>query len=100
MILDGHNCNWLMQYPHEALAGGSIYAVRLPTHIPVAGSMGGPPLPSAYREFAGARFETGGFLTHLFQHPEDLPRALEWLQVTFGNSTSSQGPLPKFPWNQ
>src|SRR5207249_2759021 len=21
MILDGHNCQWLMQYPHEALAG-------------------------------------------------------------------------------
>jgi len=30
MILDGHNCGWLMQYPHEALAGGSMYAVLLP----------------------------------------------------------------------
>ncbi|HEX8880997.1 MAG TPA: glycosyltransferase family 39 protein, partial [Candidatus Acidoferrum sp.] len=27
MILDGHNCAWLMQYPHQALAGGSMYAV-------------------------------------------------------------------------
>ncbi len=34
MIMDGHNCSWLMQYPHEALAGGSVYAVQLPEHIP------------------------------------------------------------------
>src|SRR5712692_3949775 len=25
-IADGHNCLWLMHYPHQALAGGSMYA--------------------------------------------------------------------------
>jgi len=30
MIMDGHNCVWLMQYSHEPLAGGSMYAVHLP----------------------------------------------------------------------
>jgi hypothetical protein len=76
MILDGHNCAWLMQYPHEALAGGSMYAVHLHAHIPVAGSPGGPPLPSAFREFGGAPFDVRGFFSHVYQHPDDLPRAM------------------------
>src|SRR6266478_7092692 len=36
MIMDGHNCVWLMQYPNHPLAGGSMYAVHLPEHIPAA----------------------------------------------------------------
>ena len=100
MILDGHNCDWLMEYPHQALAGGSIYAVQLPTHIPAAGSTGGPPLPSAYREFAGASFEIRGFLVHLIQHPDDLPQGLEWMEATFGGSRKSQGPPPEPPWER
>src|SRR5580704_6255931 len=44
MIMDGHNCIWLMDYPHQPLAGGSMYAVQLPQQIPAAGSAGGPPL--------------------------------------------------------
>ena len=97
-ILDGHNCAWLMQYRHEALAGGSIYAVRLPAQIPVAGSMGGPSLPSAYRQFGGAPIDIRGFFTHVFQHPDDLPRAVEWMQATFTGLSKSQGPPPKPPW--
>jgi hypothetical protein len=31
MILDQHNCTWLMQYPHEMLAGGSMWAVLPPS---------------------------------------------------------------------
>jgi hypothetical protein len=38
MIMDGRNRTWLMQYPHQALAGGSMYAVQLPEHIPAAGN--------------------------------------------------------------
>jgi hypothetical protein len=54
LILDGHDCAWLMQYPHQPLAGGSMYAVHLPPQLAPAGSPGGPPLPSAYREIGGA----------------------------------------------
>jgi hypothetical protein len=96
-ILDGHNCFWLMQYPHEALAGGSMYAVHLPTPIPAAGSASGPPLPSAFREFAGAPFDILGFFIHINQHPDDLPRGVEWMQTTFSNWNKSQRP-PKPPW--
>jgi 4-amino-4-deoxy-L-arabinose transferase-like glycosyltransferase len=97
-ILDGHNCGWLMQYPHEALAGGSMYAVHLHAHIPAAGSPDGPPLPSAFREFGGAPFDIRGFFTHVMQHPDDLPRAVEWMQTTFRSFSKSPGPPPKPPW--
>ena len=52
-IADGHNCLWLMSYPHQVLAGGSMYALRLPQPIPSAGAPGGPPLPDAYRYIGG-----------------------------------------------
>jgi hypothetical protein len=98
MILDGHNCAWLMQYPHETLAGGSMYAVHLHAHIPAAGSPGGPPPPSAFREFGGAPFDIRGFFKHVYQYPDDLPRAVEWMQTTFRDWNKSPGPLPKPPW--
>ena len=41
MILDSHNCLWLMRYPHETLAGGSMYAVLMPAVIPPAGACRG-----------------------------------------------------------
>ena len=98
MILDGHNCAWLLQYPREALAGGSMYAVHLQGHIPAAGSPGGPPLPSDFREFGGAPFDIRGFFTHVIHHPDDLPRAVEWMQSTFRSWSKSPGPPPKPPW--
>jgi Dolichyl-phosphate-mannose-protein mannosyltransferase len=52
-IADGHNCLWLMQYPHQVLAGGSLYAIELPAAIPPAGSPEGPPLPEAFRYIGG-----------------------------------------------
>ena len=52
-ILDGHNCRWLLQYPHEPLAGGSMYAFQLPAVIPVAGSPGGPPNQADWRNIGG-----------------------------------------------
>ncbi|HVH86693.1 MAG TPA: glycosyltransferase family 39 protein [Terriglobales bacterium] len=99
-IFDGHNCGWLMQYPHERLGGGSMYAVFLPTHIPYAGSPGGPPLTSAYREFGGMPFDIRGFFIHVFQDPDDLPRAVEWIQTTFATQSKLPGPAPKPPWEQ
>ena len=51
MIADAHNCLWLLHYPHEALAGGSVYLFRLPAVIPVAGDPAGPPRESERHSF-------------------------------------------------
>jgi 4-amino-4-deoxy-L-arabinose transferase-like glycosyltransferase len=56
LIQESHNCIWLMQYPHETLAGGSMYAFQLPSAIPQAGTPSGPPLPENYRKFANVPF--------------------------------------------
>ncbi len=56
LIQESHNCVWLFQFPHQSLAGGSMYAFQLPRVIPPAGSPGGPPLPANYRKFADLPF--------------------------------------------
>jgi 4-amino-4-deoxy-L-arabinose transferase-like glycosyltransferase len=56
LIRESHNCIWLLQYPHEALAGGSMYALQLPRVIPPAGTPGGPPLPENYSDFGQSSF--------------------------------------------
>jgi 4-amino-4-deoxy-L-arabinose transferase-like glycosyltransferase len=56
LIQESHNCVWLLQYPHEVMAGGSMYAFRLPRVVPPAGTPGGPPLPENYHRFANAPF--------------------------------------------
>jgi hypothetical protein len=66
MIADGHNCLWLLQYPHKVLAAGSMYAFQLPQRFPAAGEPGGPPLPRDYHFFGG------------FQLFGDDPRAVFW----------------------
>ncbi len=58
-MLDSGNCIWLMQYQHQAIAGGSMYAVQLPEVIPAAGQPGGPPLPAYYRYVGGMPREFG-----------------------------------------
>lgn len=45
MILDAEDCRWLLRYPKQPIAGGSMYAFLLPGSIPAAGTPGGPPLP-------------------------------------------------------
>src|SRR5215467_1339435 len=98
MILDGHNCGWLMQYPNETLARGSMYAVHLHDQIPPAGRPGGPPLPAAFRQWAGAPFDIQSFFVHLNKHPEDLQRGVDWMQTAFQSMNKSAGPPPKPPW--
>jgi hypothetical protein len=51
MIADAHNCLWLLPYPHEALAGGSVYLFQLPAIIPPVGDPAGPPPESAWHSF-------------------------------------------------
>ena len=90
MIMDGHNCVWLLQYSHQPLAGGSMYAVHLPEHIPAAGNSGGPPLPSEFRQFAGAPFDIRSFFLDLIHHPERLPQAMQEMQARFRSSDKSE----------
>ena len=56
MIEDGHNCPWLLQYSHQELAGGSMYAFQLPAAIPAQGSAGGPPSLGEQHSFGGFPF--------------------------------------------
>ncbi len=56
MIEESHNCTWLLPFPHDTLAGGSMYAFQLPAVIPPAGTSGGPPLPESYQNFGGVPF--------------------------------------------
>ena len=86
MLMDGHNCVWLMQYPHQPLAGGSMYAVHLPEHIPAAGGPGGPPFPSTFREFVGAPFDLRAFFLDFILHPDKLPRSVEEMQARFSSA--------------
>ena len=73
MILDSHNCSWLMHYPHQMLAGGSMWAVRLPSPIPDAGAPGGPPPPSQRKTFLGMPEDSRPTNIELFRHPDQLP---------------------------
>jgi dolichyl-phosphate-mannose-protein mannosyltransferase len=53
MIEDGHNCLWLMNFPHITLAGGSMYAFQLPPVLPQTGESNGPPPDSERHNFGG-----------------------------------------------
>jgi hypothetical protein len=94
MIMDGHNCMWLMQYPHQSLAGGSMYAIQLPEQIPPAGNAGGPPLPSTFRQFAGAPFDLRSFFLEANRHPENLPHVVEEMQARFSSANKPQSSAP------
>jgi hypothetical protein len=51
MIEDAHNCAWLLQFPHQPLAGGSMYVFQLPEVLPAVGTPGGPPTASEFHAF-------------------------------------------------
>jgi 4-amino-4-deoxy-L-arabinose transferase-like glycosyltransferase len=94
MIMDGHNCLWLMQYANQALAGGSMYAIHLPQHIPAAGSTGGPPLPSTFRQFAGVPFDLRAFFLDVIRNPDKLPHAMEEMKARFASANKPPSPPP------
>ena len=79
MIEDSHNCVWLLRFPHEPLAGGSMYAFQLPTVVPAAGTLGGPPLPEEYHQFAGMPFPGDGRLLWLncIRDPQQLQPTMD-----------------------
>jgi hypothetical protein len=94
MIMNDHNCLWLMQYPHQPLAGGSMYAVHLPEQIPPGGSLGGPPLPSEFRQFAGLPFDLRSFFLNLNRHPENIQHAIDEMQARFSSANRPQSQTP------
>jgi 4-amino-4-deoxy-L-arabinose transferase-like glycosyltransferase len=74
VILDAQNCAWLMQYPHEMLAGGSMWAVHLPPAIPAAGVPSGPPAVSQRKQFLGMPEDMRVTTINLYRHPDQLPQ--------------------------
>jgi len=89
MIEDSHNCLWLLRYPHQALAGGSMYAFQLPTPIPPAGTPSGPPLPENYHNFAHIPIPGDGRLMFL-----DSIRDPQQLQPTWDRLMAQGPPKP------
>jgi hypothetical protein len=86
MILDTHNCSWIIQYPHRPLAGGGMYAIRLPSAIPPAGSPGGPPLPAARRTFLNAPVDMRVMFLQLSEHPESIQKTLDQMMAQYQKS--------------
>jgi hypothetical protein len=93
-ILDAHNCVWLRQYPHEALAGGSMYAVLMPAVIPPAGAAGGPPPPAGRRPFLGgpAGIDIRALFLGLIRHPETIPDVMAKMQADFAKASGKRAP--------
>jgi hypothetical protein len=83
IILDGHNCRWLQQFPMQSIAGGSMYAIQLPAQIWPAGSPGGPPVPSDYRFIGGTPFDMQVFFLATIRDPEKLRPILAQMQARF-----------------
>ena len=86
MILDGHNCAWLLRYPREALAGGGMYAFHLPGEIPAAGEAGGPPVESERRMFLGMPFDFKAITLQVLRHPETIPAVMKELMAKFAQT--------------
>lgn len=83
MFADGENCSWLLAIPHQALAGGSMYAFHLPTAIPAAGSPGGPPLPAGYRYIGGAPFDWRRTFYRAIRDPQQLQAIMDEMMKKF-----------------
>ena len=92
MILDVHNCGWLLRYPHQPLAGGSMYAFHLPDSIRSAGTTGGPPLPSETRQFIGLSFDVRVLFLELNRHPEKLPKNLQEARAMLASGNADAQP--------
>jgi hypothetical protein len=84
MLEDGHNCVWLLNFPHQAIAGGSMYAFHLPAVIPAVGDPAGPPPESAWHEFGGismGRPDTRLVFLNIALDPEQLQPTMDDLKA-------------------
>ena len=79
---EARNCIWLMEYPHESLAGGSMFAFQLPRAIPAAGEAGGPPLPENYRYITGNKdFDMLSIFGTCVRDPQQLQPTVDHFQA-------------------
>jgi Dolichyl-phosphate-mannose-protein mannosyltransferase len=82
MIVDSHNCLWLMQYPNQPLGGGAMYAVQLPAPIPSAGTPGGPPAAAEAHMMFGANFyrEPRMMFQEIMRDPDKMNDVMKEMQ--------------------
>jgi 4-amino-4-deoxy-L-arabinose transferase-like glycosyltransferase len=87
MIAAARNCVWLTTCPRQELAGGSMFAFRLPLNIPEAGRPGGPPLPAEQRGFMGGPPDRDprGDIVELYRHPDRMPAAIAKARAELDN---------------
>ncbi|HLH07239.1 MAG TPA: glycosyltransferase family 39 protein [Terriglobales bacterium] len=83
VLVDMHNCAWLLRYPHQAIAEGSMYAVQLPKPLPVAGTPGGPPLPADTRIMFGFTFEPRIMFQKLVEDPASIDNVVQEMAARF-----------------
>jgi hypothetical protein len=83
MILDGHNCGWLMHYDPISIAGGSMFAIQLPSVIPAVGDPAGPPPPSEYRNFGGAPMDVQVIFLKVVRDPSLLQPTMEEMMARY-----------------
>ena len=77
-----------------------MYAVHLPAHLEPAGGAGGPPLPSEFREMGGSPFNIRDLFIYVIQQPDELPRAMEWIQAAYRSYNQQQASPPRPPWER
>jgi hypothetical protein len=87
-MVDSGNCIWLLHYPHQVLAGASMYAVQLPDVIPAAGQPDGPPLPADYHYFAGMHqgdVDPRSIFLNCIRDPQQLQPTMDRMQAMMEN---------------
>jgi 4-amino-4-deoxy-L-arabinose transferase-like glycosyltransferase len=86
MIEDAHNCVWLLHYPNEAIASGSMYVFHLPAVIPPVGDPAGPP-PESDFHYLGAPSPDGSDLRLTFlkclRDPNQLQPTLDHMMAVY-----------------
>ena len=58
-----------------------------------------PCLPH-FASLAAHPFDLRALFTYVDEHPDDLPRAMEWIQAAFSGYNKSQASPPKPPWER
>ncbi len=90
LIFDSRNCAWLLSYPHDMIAGGSMMAVHLPQTIPSPGMPGGPPVTGDYHHFFGVPFDIRSMFLELDNDPEKIPATYARMEQKFRQQMEAQ----------